>query len=123
MSEARPGIITISNLRLRTVIGIFDWERECQQDIVLNIRLTFDAAASAASDNIADTVDYKKITKRIIETVEQSSFFLIEKLADAVLEVCLEDPKVEEATVRIDKPHALRFADSVSVELSKARAK
>lgn len=114
-------IIRITDLRLRAIIGINDWEREHKQDVVINVTMEFDAHKACASDNIKDTVDYKAITKRIIKAVEASNFQLLEKLADTVLNIALDDPKVKEATVRVDKPFALRFADSVSIEMSKKR--
>ena len=113
--------IRITNLRLRTTIGVNDWEREHKQDVVINVTMDFDARKACASDNIQDTVNYKAITKRIIKAVEASDYLLLEKLAAAILKIVMEDPKVNEATVRVDKPFALRFADSVSVELSKKR--
>lgn len=113
--------IRITNLRLRAIIGANDWEREHKQDVIINIKLKFDASASIASDNLSDTVDYKTITKKIIQAVEQSEFFLIEKLADVVADIAMENPAVHKAKVRIDKPHALRFADSVSLEIKKER--
>ncbi|MBZ0166672.1 MAG: FolB domain-containing protein, partial [Candidatus Omnitrophica bacterium] len=68
--------IQISNLRLRTIIGANDWERDHKQDVIINIRIGFDAGKSIASDELKDTVDYKTITKDIIEEVEGSSYFL-----------------------------------------------
>jgi len=113
--------IRIKNLRLRTIIGIHDWEREHKQDVVINASMEFDARAACASDDIHDTLDYKTITKQVIREVEASDFQLIEKLADLILNIILDFPEVEHATVRVDKPFALRFADSVSIELSKKR--
>jgi len=113
--------IRITNLRLRTIIGIHGWEREHKQDIVINVTITFDTAEANQSDNIEDTLDYKKITKRIIKEVEASKFFLLEKLTNMVLQIVMEYPRTNKATVRIDKPLALRFADSVSMELSANR--
>ena len=72
---------------------------------------------TCASDAIEDTVDYKTITKRIIKEVEASQFFLLEKLTRLILNIVIENERVTEATVRVDKPFALRFADSVSLEL------
>ena len=112
-------VIRISNLRLRTIIGANDWERDHKQDTVINIRIEFDAGKSAASDNLDDTVDYKKITKKVIQEVEQSNYHLIEKLASRILDIVTGFSGVEQATVRVDKPHALRFADSVSVEVER----
>jgi len=111
-------VIRIKNLKLRTVIGINDWERGSKQDVIINIKLEFDASKAAESDAITDTVDYKSIKLKVIEFVEKSSCNLLERLVDQILRICLSDPKVERATVRVDKPHALRFADSVSIELS-----
>ena len=113
--------IRITDLKLRTIIGIYDWEREHKQDVVINIQIQYDAAKACATDSIADTIDYKVITKRIIEEVEASDFFLLEKLAQLVLDIVMANPKVKEAAVRVDKPLALRFADSVSVELAEKK--
>ena len=113
--------IRITNLRLRTIIGTHDWEREVQQDVVVNIALDYDAARAIASDDLRETVDYKALTKQIIKEVEASRFFLLEKLAGRIIEIVAARPAVREAVVRVDKPQALRFADSVSVELNWSR--
>ncbi len=115
--------ITIQDLRLRTIIGVYDWERDVKQDIIISILIEFDASISAASDRLDDTVDYNQMTNRITDEVEKSSFYLIERLADRVLKIVLEDPKVQSAKVRIEKPNALRFADSVAIELEEAANK
>lgn len=111
-------VIQIKNLRLRTIIGIEEWERENKQDVIINVSIEYNAGDSIKSDQISDTVDYKIITKKIIKLVETSNFFLLEKLADKILKIVTESRKVLSATVKVDKPFALRFADSVSVELS-----
>lgn len=108
-------IIRLKNLRLRTIIGINAWEREKQQDVVINAEIHYDGSRCQASDQISDTLDYKAVTKKIIEEVEESQFFLLDALASRVLRIIMEDPMAQKATVEIDKPHALRFADSVSV--------
>ncbi len=115
-------MIRIKDLRLRTIIGINDWEREHEQDIVINAGIIFDGRAAAESDEIADTVDYKSITKAMIAHVEGSSWNLLEKLATRLLEIALADPKVESAWVEVDKPEALRFTDSVSVRVDGVQA-
>ena len=116
-------IIRIKDLRLRAIIGINPWEREQAQEVVLNIELEFDGAKAAASDRIEDTVDYKRIKRQIMQEVEASHYFLIEKLATRVLEIIRDEPLVTRATVEIDKPSALRFADSVSVSCEFTRTK
>ena len=113
--------IRITDLHLRTIIGIFDWEREQKQDIHINIEMECDITKATQTDDIKDTVDYKTITKKIIQFVEQSQFFLLEKLTAEVLRIVMEEHKVIKATVRVDKPQALRFAQSVSVELTEQR--
>jgi D-erythro-7,8-dihydroneopterin triphosphate epimerase len=113
--------VRIINLRLRTIIGIYDWERVEKQDVVINVSFDYDAARASKTDDVKYAVDYKTITKQIIKEVEASRFQLLEKLAARVLEIVFKQPKVKQATVRLDKPGALRFADSVSVELSKKR--
>lgn len=110
--------IHIRDLLCRCIVGIFPDEREKPQDVVVNVELTCELSAAAKSDNIDDTVDYKALNKAIIALVESSSFYLLEALAQRILVVCLEDPKVKCATVSVDKPGALRFARSVAVEVS-----
>ena len=113
--------IHIKNLRLRAIIGIFDWERTHKQDVIINARINFDGSQIAESDRIDSTVDYKTLCKRIISVVEESEFFLLEKLADRILQLIMDEPKVERAVVEVDKPLALRFADSVSVQCEATR--
>ena len=109
-------IIRIKNLRLRTIVGVNDWERAVQQEVILNISMDCDIDAAAKSDDLADTVDYKTLKLRIMRAVETANFLLLERLARHVLDIIRSEPRVRRATVEIDKPSALRFADSVSVE-------
>ncbi|MBN1780251.1 dihydroneopterin aldolase [bacterium] len=113
--------IKIKNLRLRTIVGIYAWERKETQDVIINITIEFDGSGAAQTDNVRNTVDYKALKKRIVSEVESSRFKLLEKLADHVLRIILEDKKVLSARVEVDKPHALRFADSVSVTCTGSR--
>lgn len=111
-------VIKIKDLKLRTILGVEEWERENKQDIVINITFEFDGRRAAESDDLYDTVDYKAMKQNIIKLVEKSTFFLVEKLANEVLKICLNETLVKSAVVEIDKPHALRFAESVSVTMS-----
>ncbi len=115
--------IQITNLKLRAIIGANDWERNIKQDIVLNIIMDFDATKAIETDDLAHTFDYKKIKRTIVDFVDASQFHLLEKLTSEVLRIIMSDPLVEFASVRIDKSHALRYADSVSIELSQKRDK
>lgn len=114
-------LVRIENLRLRTIIGINDWERKQKQDVIINIKIRFDATQAGQSDRIEDTVNYKAITKSVIKTIEESQFYTVEKLAQAILDIVMEDPRVVWTSVKLDKPFALRFADSVSIEVSDQR--
>jgi len=107
--------IHLKNLRLRTVIGVEQQERETTQDVIVNVTMDFDAGKAVAADDVAETVDYSALERRIREEAEQSSFRLLEKLASRILEIVMADPKVQRATVEVDKPGALKFVDSVSV--------
>lgn len=113
--------IHIKNLRLRTLIGIFDWERENKQDVIINARIEFDGTKAAISDRIEDTVDYKSLTKRVINLVEEADFYLVERLADRIVQLIMADEKVRRVEVEVDKPQALRYSDSVSVTCSAER--
>jgi D-erythro-7,8-dihydroneopterin triphosphate epimerase len=110
--------IRIKNLRLRTFIGIKDDEIQNKQDVIVNVRIRYQADQATHSEDIQDALNYRTITKRIIELVENNRFSLLEKLTAEVLEIASEHQWVRYAEVEIDKPHALRFADSVSLCLS-----
>jgi FolB domain-containing protein len=114
--------IYIKDLLLRTIIGINDEERRNRQDVLINIVLYADTYAAGASDDIEDAVNYRTMTKRVIGLVEGSQFYLVEKMAAEIAAICLDDPQVERATVRVEKPGALRFARSVGVEIDRTRS-
>ncbi len=109
--------IRIKNLRLRTLIGFNPEERIKKQDVVVNIEIAYAVPRAALDDHVDDALNYKMVTKGVIRLVEDGQFLLLEKLVADVLAVCVEHPSVRRARVTIDKPHALRFADSVSLTL------
>ncbi len=113
--------IRIQELTTRTVIGFKDWEREKKQDVSLTLVLHVDLRPAGLSDDVADTVDYKRVKNRVLALVEGSEFKLIERLAEAVAACCLEEPGVAQVDVTVDKLGALRFARSVSVEISRSK--
>ena len=110
-------IINITNLRLRTFIGFNPEEREKKQDVVINIEIRYAVNDAALNDEVSEALNYKTVTKKVIRHVEDGQFLLLERLVADVLAVCSEHPDVQFARVTIDKPHALRFADSVSLAL------
>jgi len=113
--------IHIRELRTRCIVGINEWERVKKQDVIIDITLLADLTKAAQTDNIDDTVNYKELKNRIIAVVEESKYLLIERLAQTIADICLEDSRVEEVAVSVDKPGALRFARSVGVELIRTR--
>ena len=114
-------LVKIKNLRLRTVIGVYDWEKSKKQDVVLNLGIDFDGSAAQNSDQIEDTLDYKKIRNQVMELVEGNKFNLLEKMTSDVANLILDNPKVNHVEVEVDKPGALRFTDSVSISLKRSK--
>ena len=111
--------IIIKDLLVRGVIGVNDWEREVRQDILLNVVLFTDLRTAGKSDDIDDTVNYRTVSKKIIDHVQTSERFTVEALAEDLARICLQPAGVTKARVRVEKPGALRFADSVGVEIER----
>ena len=113
--------IEIKDLLLRCIIGINAEERKDKQDVLINVVMWGDLSLAAASDQVQDTVNYRTITKQIIQHVESSQYFLLERLADQIAELCLSDEHVQRVRVSVDKPGALRFARSVGVRIERTQ--
>ncbi len=113
--------VFIKNIHARGIIGIRDWERVKSQDILINLDLYTAVRREAAADDISETVDYSKVTKKVIQHAETAKRFTVEALAEDIAQICLEDPKVLKATVRVEKPGAVRFTQSVGVEIERSR--
>ncbi|QEN09879.1 dihydroneopterin aldolase [Oceanispirochaeta crateris] len=109
--------IIISDLMLRCIIGINPDERINKQDVLINLTLYTDFSKSIESEDIEDTVNYKKLKLDIMTLVEGSSFLLVEKLASTISDCCLGYKGVKAVLVKVEKPTALRFARSVGVEI------
>lgn len=114
--------ILISDLRARCILGVDEEERREKQEVVINLALSTNLRKAGSSDRFEETVDYRALKKRIVSMVEGSQYHLVEALAEAVAGICLEHAAVAEAVVRVEKPSALRFARSVGVEITRARA-
>ena len=113
--------IRIKNLRLRTHIGIKEEEINNRQDVVINAVIRYRADKAVAFNHIEQALNYRTITKQVIAHVEENRFLLLERMTREVLDLIMTHEPVLTAQVEIDKPHALRFADSVSVTLSASR--
>jgi len=108
-------IIYLRELKVETIIGIFDWEREIKQTISFDLDMATDIRRAAASDVIEDTLDYKAVSKRIIAFVEGSSFQLVETLAERVAAIIIDEFDVRWVRLRLDKVGAIRGASGVGV--------
>ncbi len=114
--------IRIDDLLLRTIIGINGEERRDRQDVLVSIVLSVDTRRAGETDDIADApVNYRTLTKRVIKRVEEGEFFLIERLAAVIADLCLEEPGVASVRVSVAKPGALRFARSVGIIIERER--
>ncbi len=113
--------IVISDLLIRCIIGVHDDERRNKQDVLINLSLDADLSRAGRSDCLDDSLDYRSLNKRIMGMAEASQFHLVEALAEAVADICLEHPAVKRATVRVEKPGALRFARTVGAEITRER--
>ncbi|MBS1571245.1 MAG: dihydroneopterin aldolase [Bacteroidetes bacterium] len=111
--------VKIENLRLRSYIGFIDWEKEKLQDVVISFSFKYDTSLASETDDVQYAVDYKKLTKKIISMVDNQSFHLIEALAEKIYQFIFSySSAIQNIEVKVEKPHALRFADNVLVSIS-----
>jgi dihydroneopterin aldolase len=108
-------IVYIRDLRIETIIGIYDWERKEKQSIILDLDMAADIPAAARSDSIEDTLNYKAVAKRLIEFVGDSQFQLVETLAERVADIVLSEFGVKWLRLRVNKKGAVRYAGDVGV--------
>jgi len=114
--------IKVKNLLLRTYIGFNPDELVNKQDVVINIEIEVEIPKKAMeTDEPVDILDYKVLTKKVIKLVQEGRFKLLEVLTQKILDLIMEDEKVQWAKVEVDKPHALRFAESVSLSMEDSR--
>ena len=108
--------VRVEKLRLRAYIGFIDWEKVKLQDVVVSYSFKYNTSKAAVSDDVSDAVNYKTLTKQIIDLVDNKSFHLIEFLAEKIYEHIQNFNKnVQDIHVKVEKPHALRFSDNVLV--------
>lgn len=111
----RADRVFVEDLKVQTVIGIFDWEREIKQTISIDLEMEFDIRAAAESDAIEDTLDYKSVSKRLIQFVEKSEFQLVEALAERCAAIVLDEFPVSWLRLKLGKPGAVRGSTAVGV--------
>ena len=113
--------IFIHALKTEAIIGIFDWERQVKQTVVLDLEFSADIRKAALTDSIDDTLNYKGVAKRVLAFVEASQFHLVETLAEHVAMLILEDFGVQWVGVSLSKPGAIRSSQDVGVKLERNR--
>jgi 7,8-dihydroneopterin aldolase/epimerase/oxygenase len=113
--------IFIRDLRVETVVGIYDWERRIRQTVSLDLDMGADIKAAANSDRIEDTLDYKAVAKRVTQFVTEQEFQLVETLAEKVAALILDEFKIRQVKVTLHKPGAVSGSKSVGVSIERSR--
>lgn len=114
-------IIFLGGLQIETIIGIFDWERETKQTVILDIEMAYDIQKAAVTDDIVFTLDYKAVSKRIIAFVEASNYFLVERLTVEIADIILNEFNVPWVKVTLNKKGAIRGASDVGIIVERGR--
>jgi len=112
-------IIYLRDLRIETVIGIFDWERATRQTVSIDLEMGADIRKAADTDSIDDTLDYKAVAKRIIDFVGASEFQLVETLSERIAEIVIGEFGVPWVRLRLSKPGAIRGAQDVGIVIER----
>jgi FolB domain-containing protein len=113
--------IFVKDLLVRGVIGVNDWERGQSQDILINIVVFTDTRRVAQTDDLGDSVDYRALAKKVQAHAESAARMTVEALANDLAKICLQEKGVKKVIVRVEKPGAVRFAQSVGAEVERER--
>ena len=116
-SDERRDAIFLHDLRIETIVGIWNWERKIKQTVSIDLEMGADIAHAAASDSIEDTLNYKLVAKRVQAFVEGSSFQLVETMAEEISKIILAEFDVPWVLVKVNKPGAIRSARDVGVRI------
>jgi dihydroneopterin aldolase len=108
-------IIYLNDLRIDTIIGIYDWERQTKQTVILDIQMAADISKAAKSDAIEDTINYKAVAKRLFAFVGESEFELVETLAERITEILLNEFNIPWCRLQLNKQGALRGVRDVGI--------
>jgi dihydroneopterin aldolase len=122
MTQPSGDRIFLHGLTVECIIGFIDWERRVRQTVVVDLEMPVDCARAAASDEVADTLDYKKVAKRALEFIGASEFRLVETLAHRLALVILAEFGVEWVRISLNKPGAIRNSRDVGVMIERTRA-
>ena len=114
-------IVFIKGLKVETTIGVYDWEKDIKQDLFIDLELSCDTRAAAASDAIADAIDYATLSENIIEFLKENHFQLLETVADKIASLVLAEFDISEIKVIVSKPQAVETATNVGVIIKRSR--
>jgi dihydroneopterin aldolase len=114
--------IFLRGLTAECIIGFIDWERRVKQTVVVDLELPVDCRGAAVTDDVADTVDYKRVAKRVLAYIEASEFKLVETLAHRLALLLLEEFALEWVRISLNKPGAIRNSRDVGVVVERSRA-
>ncbi len=114
--------IFLRGLKCQCIIGFIDWERQVPQTVVLDLEFPCDCVRAAATDSVAETVDYKQVAKRVLSFVEDSKFLLIETLAHRLALLLIQEFSLEWIKIDLNKPGAIRHSRDVGVSITRRRA-
>ena len=120
-SESHPDTIFLHELRVQTVVGIWEWERKIRQTVSIDLEMAADIARAAKNDSIEDTLNYKSVAKRVKQFVEDSEFQLVETMAEKIAETVLAEFELPWIEVRVSKPGAIRGVKNVGVLIRRHR--
>ncbi|WP_339074081.1 dihydroneopterin aldolase [Teredinibacter turnerae] len=112
-------IVFINDLRIETIIGIYDWEREVRQTVSLDLEMAHDIRQAAATDDIQYALNYKAVAKRLISFVGDAQFLLVERMAEEVARVVMEEFNVPWLRLTVSKPGALRGSRDVGIRIER----
>ena len=107
--------IFLNDLKTEAIIGIFDWERQVRQTILIDLEMSADVRKAALTDSIQDTLNYKRVAKRLLEYIDTTSFHLVETLAESIAMLVIEEFNVSWIKVTLNKPGAIRSSRSVGI--------
>jgi dihydroneopterin aldolase len=113
--------IFLSGLTTECIIGIWDWERRVRQKVIVDIEMAADIRRAAATDSIDDTLDYKRVSKRLLEFIGDSQFQLVETLTERIAEIVVREFGVTWVRVRLNKQGAIRGARDVGIQIERRR--
>ena len=112
-------IISLKGMQVECVIGVWKWERQTRQKVIINLDMAIDIRKAAASDELADTLNYKGVSKRISSFVTDSEYNLVESLAEKIATILLKEFSIPWCRVQVEKPAALRGVRNVSVVIER----